>query len=132
MNNPSVITDRALQEVLAERIRQDDKFGEQNHPDLSGDATAQCDAREMFDEWAQNYRDINGGTFDPRDPDTRLDWTGILLEEVYEALAETDPVKVRGELIQVAAVAVAWAEAIDRRCAKAQPVSSAALGEVTS
>jgi len=42
-------------------------------------------------------------------------WEMILLEEVWEALAETDPVKLRAELIQVAAVAVAWVEDIDSR-----------------
>lgn len=30
-------------------------------------------------------------------------------------MAEKDPVNLRAELIQVAAVAVAWVEAIDRR-----------------
>jgi hypothetical protein len=34
---------------------------------------------------------------------------------VAEALAEDDPTLLRAELIQVAAVAVAWVEAIDRR-----------------
>lgn len=122
-NSPSVITDRVLSEVLAERIRQDGQFGEQNHPDLSGAPEAQCDAREMFGEWADNYRAINAGQFDPRDTDRRLDWTGILLEEVYEALTEADPAKLRAELVQVAAVAVAWVEAIDRRT---QPDTSGA------
>ena len=32
-----------------------------------------------------------------------------------KALAEVEPAKLREELIQVAAVAVAWIEAIDRR-----------------
>lgn len=106
-------------EIDAERARQDERFGEQNHPDLTGAPEAQCDAREMFDEWAQKYRDINAGDFDPRDPDRRLDWTGILLEEVYEALTEADPERIRAELVQVAAVACAWIDAIDRRNADA-------------
>ena len=41
-------------------------------------------------------------------------WADILREEYFEALAETDPARLRVELIQVAAVAVAWVEAIDR------------------
>jgi hypothetical protein len=41
-------------------------------------------------------------------------WLDILLEEVAEAFAESDLVKLRTELIQVAAVAVRWVEAIDR------------------
>jgi hypothetical protein len=34
--NPMVVTDRVLQEVLAERVRQDDQWGEQNHLDGTG------------------------------------------------------------------------------------------------
>ena len=41
-------------------------------------------------------------------------WDAILLEEVFEALAESDPVRRRAELVQVAAVAAAEIEAIDR------------------
>jgi hypothetical protein len=47
-----------------------------------------------------------------------LKWVDILEEEVAEAAAESDPAKLRAELVQVAAVAVAWIEAIDRRAAK--------------
>ena len=111
---------RIFWEIRAERARQDARFGEQNHPDLAGDAETQCDAREMFARYAGNYRDINDGTFDPRDTDPRQDWTGILLEEVYEALAESDPVKLRTELIQTAAVCVAWVEHLDRRALAAR------------
>lgn len=44
-------------------------------------------------------------------------WRHILDEEVAEALAETDPERLRAELVQVAAVAVQWIEALDRRAA---------------
>jgi hypothetical protein len=42
-------------------------------------------------------------------------WDDILLEEVYEALSETDRGNLRTELIQVAAVCAAWVEALDAR-----------------
>jgi hypothetical protein len=45
----------------------------------------------------------------------QLTWRDILLEEVYEAFAETDSDRLREELIQVAAVALSWVDAIDRR-----------------
>ena len=35
--------------------------------------------------------------------------------ELSEALAETDPTRLRAELLQVAAVAVRWVTAIDER-----------------
>lgn len=89
-------------EVIQERVRQDAKWGEQNHPDgttvgFSGwrdKAQRQCDERHSAGEGS---------------------WLDILLEEVYEAAAEEDPAKLREELVQVAAVTVAWVEAIDRR-----------------
>ena len=42
-------------------------------------------------------------------------WSLVLLEEVLEALEEDDEARLREELIQVAAVAVRWAGAIDER-----------------
>ncbi|HVV11625.1 hypothetical protein [Amycolatopsis sp.] len=94
---------KVVREVLLERLRQDEKFGEQNHRDgtgLWGDEDAADAARAACDE---NFRYGNGT------------WRDVLAEEFNEALAESDPDKLRAELIQVAAVAVAWAEAIDRR-----------------
>lgn len=78
-----------LVEVLHERGRQKEKWGEQNNSDF--------------------------------------EWTSILSEEVGEAAKEVndlnftsvaDPAaeeRLRAELVQVAAVAVAWVECIDRR-----------------
>lgn len=90
-------------DVLKERVRQDEKWGQQNHPDGTG-------GRPMIE--AANEQRLRT---DLLAESGLLDWRSILLEEVYEALAEEDPVKLREELVQVAAVAVAWVEAIDRR-----------------
>ncbi|AGZ38587.1 hypothetical protein [Actinoplanes friuliensis] len=91
-----------LAEVAAERRAQDKKWGLQNHPDGTGPAYAAeaALARKECDEAAATGS---------------LSWRHILLEEVAEATAEDDPEALRRELIQVAAVAVAWAEALDRR-----------------
>lgn len=94
------------QAVDAERQRQLEQWGDQRHPDLGGDCELQCDRREMFAERAEYYRTYNG---------SRSDWSGILLKEVYEALAEADPAKIRAELVQVAAVCAAWVTDIDSR-----------------
>lgn len=104
--NPSITTDRVLQEVLAERIRQDQKWGEQNHPDGTGGSGAQY--------VADRYRSI----VDEALKSNSATWRDVLLEEVYEALAEGDPTRLRAELIQIGAVCTAWAEAIDRRTAR--------------
>lgn len=39
----------------------------------------------------------------------------IMIEEAYEVLAETDPVKLKEELIQLAAVCAKWIADIDSR-----------------
>jgi hypothetical protein len=91
-------------EVRAERERQDAKWGEQNHPDGTSD-------NPMNREIAA----ISKQDCDEAFADDRGTWSHILDEEVAEAFAESDPQKLRTELLQVAAVAVAWVEAIDRR-----------------
>ncbi|MDY0891848.1 hypothetical protein [Frigoribacterium sp. CFBP9030] len=92
-------------EVLRERDRQDSKWGEQNHPDGTGGDRAIRQA-----EWAKQRTDL-------RAEEGTVTWLVILREEVLEAFAESDPTKLRDELIQVAAVAQQWVQAIDRRSA---------------
>ena len=90
-------------EIVDERQRQFAKFGEQNPPDgtgLAGSKFAADEARHVCDALFKRGH----GT-----------WNLILTEEFSEAMAERDEDKLREELIQVAAVAVAWGEAIDRR-----------------
>jgi hypothetical protein len=99
-------TDHVLDEVFAERTRQDERFGEQNHPDGTGglgDNHMATASRYACDEATKAGR---------------LTFRHILYEEMWEAFAETDPEKLRAELVQVAAVAVSWIEAIDRRRGK--------------
>ncbi|GAB2732583.1 hypothetical protein [Streptomyces bullii] len=100
--NPNT-THRVLREVLAERARQDAKFGEQNHHDGTGNKEQQA-AAESARRWCQDAFASGYGT-----------WSDVLAEEVAEANAERDPARLRAELVQVAAVAVAWVEALDRR-----------------
>ncbi|GAA2516819.1 hypothetical protein [Winogradskya humida] len=96
-------TDAVLYEVADERARQDAKFGQQNHLDGTGQPTSRAmadSARTLCKDAAQRGL---------------LTWRFVLEEEYREAVAERDPVRLRAELLQVAAVAVAWVEAIDRR-----------------
>jgi hypothetical protein len=108
--------DLVLAEVGAERSRQDLKWGEQNHPDgrlgTDHDVRRAGAAKFVCQQAAALGKAGLGG----------VTWREILDEEVAEAFAEIDPVKLRAELIQVAAVAVAWAQALDRR-------ATATLGE---
>ncbi|MFD1535644.1 NUDIX hydrolase [Nonomuraea guangzhouensis] len=115
---------RVLGDVAAERAAQDAKWGMQAVPDGTGaeDAVAEADrARRETDEAGRRGE---------------LTWRHILREEVLEAFAESDPELLRTELIQVAAVAVKWAQALDRRPAVAErsnpgEAAAKAVGEAT-
>lgn len=94
-------------EVEAERFRQLEKWGDQRGKRLDGTNPV------FYRGWAREYQ---------RQNDARLTagkrpgvWSKILLEEVYEALSETETEKLAHELIQVAAVCVAWLEDLAQR-----------------
>ena len=98
-----------LAEVMDERKRQHTRWGEQNMedgtgPDLFWDSDHDT-AAQSVSAWHQ-YNTEHAGSLTYRD---------VLLEEVAEAMAEDDPARLRAELVHVAAVAVQWIEAIDRR-----------------
>lgn len=92
-----------IRDVQAEMIRQRDLWGEQNHPSFIGNLSWWLDTEDIR---VDNYHAVSAGT---------LTWELILLEEVAEAMDErTDPVRLRQELVQVAAVALSWIECLDR------------------
>ena len=92
---------RVLNDVVLERRAQDMKFGEQNLPD----GTSAVRYRHIADLTRRICQCAGEETT----------WRHVLLEEVYEALAEVREAALEAELIQVAAVAVAWVGAIRRR-----------------
>lgn len=102
-----LLTKFILDKVEAERERQLDKWGPQHHPDGTPAAG---------DQWAADFmRDKARERCKQAAAEGRVDWNYILTEEFMEARAETDPEALTKELIQVAAVAVAWAEDIRSR-----------------
>lgn len=105
-------TEMVLAEVLDERRRQKAIWGEQNHPDGTGPEVQWMSAHDAS---AKEAREQLRARCQRRFSEGRGTWLDILLEEMAETFAERDPLAIRAELIQVAAVAVAWAEAIDRR-----------------
>jgi len=114
---PMSATDDVLTEVAAERLRQDARWGEQSHPDGTGLVEACGLLQSRTDLPSERARRLNQEAIRTG----RLTWALILLEEVCEALEERDPARLRAELVQVAAVAVQWAEAIDRRAKRGTP-----------
>lgn len=96
-------TEYVLIETADELDRQQDLWGEQNHPDGTGSASD-----KVLMELVRAETDL-------KDSKGELTWADILREEFYEAVSEDDEEKLRVELVQVAAVALQWAVAIDRR-----------------
>lgn len=103
-------------EVLGECQSQLETWGLQNHPD----GTGPLKPSPMI--WGK-LADLNNSDFanaarkrTENDFSTgKGSWEHILTEEVFEAYAEDDEEALRAELVQVAAVAVSWINAIDRR-----------------
>lgn len=101
------MTNNPLYDIAAERAAQDAKWGavgtpQRTHPDgtaayWSGQADRAKQRCTIMAEMGQ------------------ITWADILSEEFFEALAETEPAALRAELVQVAAVCVAWIESIDLR-----------------
>ena len=97
-----------LQEVSAERDRQEAKWGPQDWPIMK---SAGCPAYKLM---AESFRSL----CDRAAMSGLLEFRHILDEEVAEVYAESDPIRQREELVQVAAVAVQMIEVIDRRLGK--------------
>ena len=92
-----------LGEIANERVRQDEKWGEQNHRNGNNVAGAKLFADRARQACEEAFEADAGS------------WRHILEEKVAEALAAETEVELREELIQVAAVTVAWIECMDRR-----------------
>lgn len=110
MSYPIYDHHRVFADITAERARQDAKWGVQRHDDGT--------SREYVNA-ANHWK----GVVDEDADDGESKWAHILLEEVFEALAETDPAKLRAELVQSAAVIVNWLEDIDSRTVPARPLT---------
>ena len=104
-------------DVARERLRQMRKWGEQNHPLGMGPNERSLeigyDRVELFNNF-QLAKYFTESTNNAAGMINQLTWRDILLEEVFELLAEGRADKVREEAIQVAAVAVAIVEYVDR------------------
>jgi len=92
-----------LAEITRERRRQDAKHGFVDLHDGTG-----SDAAQMFAGIAKTVCSEKASV-------GRATWADVLIEEVFEALAERNPKLLRNELIQVAAVCVKWIQLLDLR-----------------
>lgn len=99
-----------LTEIGRKRGAQDAKWGAPKDV-CNGTGAAVEFAGLTFEEW----RDAVQRRVDRQALHGESVMSHVLLEEVFEALAEDDDVRLREELIQVAAVAAKWVQIIDQR-----------------
>ncbi len=98
----------ALADVADERLVQVRKWGVQSRPDGTS---------ETYSVHAEAAKLLT----DTKAAEGTLTWADILSEEVLEAFSETNHDALREELVQVAAVALSWAEDIDRKAKRLVP-----------
>jgi len=96
-------TEHVLDDVYFEREAQDRRFGEQNLPD--GINRPEDHANHVLAKLTCENKTSAGC----------CTWRDVLTEELCEAYDARTENELRMELKQVAAVAVAWIEALDRR-----------------
>lgn len=112
-------TDAVLREVLNERLRQERKWGQQNHPVL--DPTLMPGRTEMQERYDSTSADVAKQITDHLADRGEVTYMDILIEEVREAVEAPNPKNLREELVQTAAVAVAMIESLDRNELAQQP-----------
>lgn len=108
---------RVLGDLAEERRRQVERYGlNRENPDGTGPETAWLlplagEPAEVIEKvFRQDYEDWEAET-----ENGPVTWVHLIREEVAEAFTETDPDRLRAELLQVAALCVSWIENIDYR-----------------
>ncbi|MDG9703743.1 hypothetical protein [Streptomyces sp. DH37] len=91
------------QAVDAERQRQLERWGDQRHPD----GTGQPGDWETADLARRHCQAMSAAGL--------VTWRDIVWEEAAEAFAETDPERLAAELIQLASLCQAWVVALSAR-----------------
>lgn len=106
-------TTDVLAEIHEERQRQDAKWGEQNHP-LLDPILRDRGPHRMASEYEVPHADRARTMCQWAATAGTVTWGHILVEEVAEFVCAPDVAAMRAELVQIAAVAVAAIEYIER------------------
>jgi hypothetical protein len=107
---PPLYTETVYDKIKKERDHQDAKWGPQDHPSIKNG---------MISNFISSYygiltEDEAKLACDAAFKDGHGTWSHILIEELSEAIHAKTEEKRKEELIQVAAVAIAWIESIER------------------
>jgi len=102
--------------IAEERGRQDERWGQQNHPMTYPRGLFDTDYHGAIADMWKRENDCRVSRSKGRGiPDTEgCAWDGILAEEMHETFAETEPLKQAAEALQAAGVAVAILEYLVR------------------
>lgn len=107
-----------IQEIREERARQDEKWGQQNHPILDQvllNRVGSCTPERMCEEYEIPTENRAKGNLEFEFGKGSGTYMHILVEEISEAAScLKDTESMRKELIQCAAVTVAMIESLDR------------------
>jgi len=107
-----------IDEILQERKRQDEKWGEQTHPCLDQtllNRKGSCTPQRMCENYEIPSENRAKSMCETSFKNGTGTWAHIALEELSEVISEFDIVKRREELIQLTSVCLAWIESIDRQ-----------------
>lgn len=108
------------EEVQTERVRQNEKWGEQNHPIIDPDTFTHGGVsfagREVCEWYGVPSEKDACEAYECAVSRGDVAWADVLIEELAEALeaATRSESEARAELVQLAAVAIAAVECIDR------------------
>jgi len=119
--NSVVISNPVYEEVQSERNRQDEKWGIQDHPSISDNIVAgpSSNLSERINRYygiptidkAKYVADEAANKYD-------LTWGHIAVEELCEVIGADNEIHRRHELVQLAAVCIAWIDCLDRKMNK--------------
>ena len=116
--NSLVIDNPIYEEILLERHQQDLKWGVQDHPSIS-DKISKGPNSNVMDKICRYYgiptQDKAQYDVEKAAKEGNLSWSHIAVEELSEVISATSEEHRRHELIQLAAVCIAWCENIDRK-----------------
>ena len=108
-------------EFVGERLKQDEKWGPQDHPGLDQillNRENGCTPQRMCEEYEIPTENRAKQKCERAFDQGEGTWAHIVLEEFSEVVSQFDEEKQREELVQLGACVMAWIESIDRRTNK--------------
>jgi hypothetical protein len=113
--------DKIINEIKKRRKEQNEKFGVSSHPCLDQtllNREGSCTPQRMCEEYHIPSENVAKYNCDNAFYKNQGTWAHIAVEELSEIVSEFDLHKRRNEIIDLAAVCIAWLEDIDNKIIK--------------